>query len=231
MIIRVQINPSRIAWAIVRSGQSVDEYASKDDEVASWLNGHRNPTVKQLEGFSKKVHVPFGYLFLPEVPEESLQFPFFRKIVSGRLSLNVLDTITRLQQRQEWLRDYLIENGFNSLQFVGKFENVRDSRAVCDNIREVLRLKENWALDFASWEAALKALSSKIEEIGIILSFNGIVDNNTTRKIPVEQCRGFVLVDEIAPFMFINNSDSPSAQMFTIVHEFSPCLGWQKCWI
>jgi Zn-dependent peptidase ImmA (M78 family) len=51
--------------------------------------------------------------------------------------------------------------------------------------------------------------------------FNGVVENNTHRPIPVEDCRGFVLVDELAPFMFINNSDGKAAQMFTIVHELA----------
>jgi hypothetical protein len=46
-----------------------------------------------------------------------------------------------------------------------------------------------------------------IEDKGIITVFNGIVENNTSRAIEVDECRGFVLVDDFAPFMFINNSD------------------------
>jgi len=61
----------------------------------------------------------------------------------------------------------------------------------------------------------------RIEDAGIITVFNGIVENNVYRKIPVDECRGFVLVDDFAPFMFINNADSKAAQMFTIVHELA----------
>ena len=61
----------------------------------------------------------------------------------------------------------------------------------------------------------------RIEETGIIVVFNGIVANNTHRVIPVEECRGFVLVDEYVPFMFINNADAKTAQLFTIVHELA----------
>jgi Zn-dependent peptidase ImmA (M78 family) len=60
-----------------------------------------------------------------------------------------------------------------------------------------------------------------IEDKGIITVFNGVVENNGFRKIPVDECRGFVLVNEMAPFMFINNADWKSAQMFTIVHELA----------
>ncbi len=51
--------------------------------------------------------------------------------------------------------------------------------------------------------------------------FNGVVENSTNRPIKVDECRGFVLVDEMAPFMFINNSDGKAAQMFTIAHELA----------
>ena len=64
-------------------------------------------------------------------------------------------------------------------------------------------------------------LSEVIEDKGIITVFNGVVENNTSRPISVEECRGFVLVDDLAPFMFINNADSKSAQMFTIAHELA----------
>lgn len=82
-------------------------------------------------------------------------------------------------------------------------------------------MQENWASNLPNWEEAQKYLVQVLEDCGIIVVFNGVVENNTSRKIPVEECRGFVLVDEYAPFMFINNSDFKSAQMFTMVHELA----------
>jgi Zn-dependent peptidase ImmA (M78 family) len=72
-----------------------------------------------------------------------------------------------------------------------------------------------------TWQEAQDHLIKHVEDKGIITVFNGVVENNTSRPIPVDECRGFVLVDEIAPFMFINNADYKSAQMFTIVHELA----------
>ncbi len=84
-----------------------------------------------------------------------------------------------------------------------------------------LGLHETWTNGFDTWLDALNHLTDQIENAGIITVLIGVVENNSTRKIPVESCRGFVLVDEIAPFMFINNSDSKAAQMFTLVHELA----------
>ncbi|WP_449436526.1 ImmA/IrrE family metallo-endopeptidase [Pedobacter steynii] len=54
-----------------------------------------------------------------------------------------------------------------------------------------------------------------------MINFNGVVENNTHRIIPVDECRGFVLVNEIVPFMFVNAADAKAAQLFTIIHELA----------
>ncbi len=212
-----------LTWAISRAGFDLHEFTLRVPNVQKWLDGEKNPTVKQLEDFSKKVYLPFGYLFLNEPPKEDLPIPFFRtnNTKATKVSVNVYDTILLMQQRQDWLKDYLSENEFQELPFVGKFANSNDIKSIVSDIRETLKLNENWASELKTWQEALNHLSNQIENVGIITVFNGIVENNTRRKIPVEECRGFILVDSIAPFMFVNNSDSKAAQMFTLVHELA----------
>lgn len=219
----VNINADMLTWAIARAGFDLHDFTIRVPNVQKWIEGEKKPTVKQLEDFSKKVYLPFGFLFLPEPPKEKLPIPFFRTndTQATKVSVNVYDTILLMQQRQDWLKDYLKDIELESLTFVSKYKNHFVIADIVADIRKTLGLQEEWASEFRTWQDALNYLTQKIEDEGIIIVFNGVVENNVYRKIPVEECRGFVLVDQIAPFMFINNADSKSAQMFTIVHELA----------
>lgn len=219
----VDVDSNMLTWAIDRAGYNIHDFTKKMPGVQEWLNGDKKPTIKQLEAFSKKVYLPLGYLFLKEPPTEKLPIPFFRSNsgIQDKVSINVYDTIILLQQRQSWLKEYLIDNDFQKLDFVGRFKDQYNVLEIVQSIRDTLGLQEDWASRFGTWQDTLNHLVQIIEDAGIITVFNGVVENNTSRKIDVEECRGFVLVDELAPFMFINNSDGKAAQLFTIVHELA----------
>jgi Zn-dependent peptidase ImmA (M78 family) len=221
----VNIKPNIITWAIERAGYELQDFAANFPRVKDWLENKKQPTVKQLEKFSHKVHLPFGYLFLPEPPTEKLPIPFFRTNQRGssneNVSVNVYDTIMLMQQRQGWLRDFLKENDYERLPFVGKYSDSQNIAQIVSDIRQVLGLDNEWASSFPKLETAIDHLTQRIEDAGIIVVFNGVVENNTSRPIKVDECRGFVLVDEIAPFMFVNNADGKAAQLFAIVHELA----------
>lgn len=220
---KIDINADLLIWAVNRAGYNVEDFMPLFPKLKDWLENKKKPTFKQLQDFAKKVHVPFGYLFLQKPPKEQLPIPFFRtaKDISSDVSVNVYDTILQIKQRQEWLNEYLVDNEFEPLEFVGKFNKKSNYRIVVEDIRKALALNEHWAGSFSNWEETLEYLTQKIEDIGIITVFNSVVGNNTHRPIKVEECRGFVLVDEYAPFMFINAADAKAAQMFTILHELA----------
>lgn len=217
------INPRIINWAITRAGNNLDEFYQKNPHVTEWIAGTKKPTIKQLEDFTHKVHVPFGYMFLNEPPKENIPIPFFRtgRPPSDKVSLNVYHTIQLISERQNWLTNYLTESQYSDLEFVGKFNYDSNYFEIVNDIRAKLNLPKNWATKMGTWEEALDYLTLQIEEVGIIVNFNGIVGNNTRRKISVAECRGFVLVNKKAPFLFINSADAKAAQMFTLIHELA----------
>lgn len=60
--------------------------------------------------------------------------------------------------------------------------------------------------------------------MGVFVVMNGVVNNNNKRKLDVTEFRGFVLHDEYAPFVFINNNDAVSGKIFTLIHEIARIL-------
>jgi len=224
MATRVQkFNRNNIEWAIQRANADLEELLIAFPKLNEWINEESDPTVKQLEKLTKRLHVPFGYMFSDELPEESLTFPFFRagKEANAKVSLNVYHTIQILKDRQSWLTEYMEESNYEKLPFVGKYNLDSSVIEVVNDIRKTLNLQANWASKHPTWERTLDFISYKIEEVGIIVTFNGVVENNTRRKIEVSECRGFVLVNKLAPFLFINSADTKAAQMFTLIHELA----------
>ncbi|MDR0820286.1 MAG: ImmA/IrrE family metallo-endopeptidase [Endomicrobium sp.] len=220
---RINIKHSMIRWAIERSGKEQGFFTKSFPKLSLWGKNVK-PTLKQLQDFSKKATIPFGYLFLEEPLVETLPVPDYRtvddKYIMSSPSPELIETICLMQRRQDWLRSYRIENGSQSLDFAASFSKSNDVE-IAKNIRKTLGLDCSWSENCRNWSVALDELNRKIEDVGIMLIFDGIVKNNTKRKLLVEEFRGFVLYDEYAPLIFVNNSDAKSAQMFTIAHELA----------
>jgi Zn-dependent peptidase ImmA (M78 family) len=221
---KVAVKSDLITWARERSGVPGSALRKRFPKFQEWERGEAQPTLRQLEAFAKTTSTPLGYFFLPNPPEERLPIPDFRTVPGAeaqRPSPNLLETIQTMQLRQGWMREFLIEEGEEPLAFVGCVRLQDDDNGVAARIRETLSLPGNWARVQSTWTEALKTLRETIETIGILVTVNGIVGNNTRRKLDVNEFRGFVLVDEYAPLVFVNGADAKAAQMFTLAHELA----------
>lgn len=211
-------------WALERSGKAMDELEPRFPKLDQWLTGEVRPTLKQLESYAKAVYVPLGYLFLPEPPEETIPIPDLRTMGSrgvAQVSPNMLDTIYLCQRRQAWYRDYCRTAGEDQCSFVGSVtldRRVTDAVAV---IRDELGFTMEARRSCRTWEDALRQFIRLAEAAGVLVMVNGVVGNNNTRKLDPNEFRGFALVDEYAPLVFINGKDTKAAQIFTLAHELA----------
>ena len=57
-----------------------------------------------------------------------------------------------------------------------------------------------------------------LERNRIFVNSTGFVKNNR-RPIPVEICKGFTLIDEYCPFIYINTNNLGGGRIFTLIHE------------
>ena len=221
---RVPVPPEMLRWACERAGYDVDHLAERMPQLPAWIRRERQPTMKQLEKLAKVTHTPLGYLFLPEPPDEPLPVPDYRTVAGaarGRQSPNLLDTLYTMQRRQEWLRESLVENDVGQLPFVASVRLADDPAAVGREMRRTLGLDGGWAAGVRTWQDAVSELRRIIEQLGVMAVINGVVGNNTHRRLSVEEFRGFALTDPYAPLIFVNGADAKSAQMFTLAHELA----------
>jgi len=223
---RITIQPKFFRWALERCGKTKEDMESKFPKIAGWISRDVCPTLKQLESFAAATNTPLGYFFLNEPPEEKLPIPDFRTVKGEpeRPSPNLLDTIQTMQSRCEWMGEFLLEEGQPPLSFIKSATLKANPTEVAIEMRNILSLPNGWANKVQTWEEALRLLRKAIENVGIMVVINGVVGNNTHRVLDVEEFRGFALVDEYAPLIFINGRDYISAQMFTVIHEL--CHLW-----
>lgn len=215
------ISQQTLRWAVRRAGLSEEGGVNAFPLLRQWLDGDKLPTLAQLTKFASKFHVPLGYLFLRQPPQESIPFPVFRGEagIDSKFDLNVYDTVMNIQSRQEWLEDYLKENNIDGCDLVGSINYRVPVNEAVALLRDTLKLEPRWAFGLASVSAAVGILTDKLEQCGIFVAFNGVVGNNTHRVLDVNECRGFALVNASAPYIFVNSGDAKSAQMFTLIHE------------
>jgi Zn-dependent peptidase ImmA (M78 family) len=221
---RVTIKKEVLHWALSRSGLTADTLQRKFPKLRQWETGESEPTLRQLESLAKATLTPLGFLFLAKPPAERLPIPHFRTFAEEPQrspSPAFIETIQMMQQRQSWMRDFLIEKGQDRLPFIQSIKLGDAPQAVAGRIRQTLKLEDGWASKQPTWTEALRLLRETMESAGILVVVNSIVGNNTHRKLDLEEFRGFVLVDDYAPLVFVNGTDSKAAQMFTLAHELA----------
>ncbi|WP_165216482.1 ImmA/IrrE family metallo-endopeptidase [Schaalia sp. ZJ1691] len=224
MVVRVDVAPDLLHWAVERAGWDEETIERRVPKLDSWTSGTHQPTLKQLEKFAHDTHTPFGLLFLPEPPIEDVPIPDMRTIGNTavpRPSADLLDTIYLCQSRQEWYRNYAQENAAGAHEFVGSATVTTSPTLVADQMRDLLGFDLTERGMFSHWEDALRRLIDRIEDTGVLVMVNGIVGANTHRVLNPQEFRGFALADPLAPLIFVNGADTKAAQIFTMIHELA----------
>ncbi|MCP3889375.1 MAG: ImmA/IrrE family metallo-endopeptidase [Desulfobulbaceae bacterium] len=224
------ITPTVLKWARERAEFSDEEAAHKAgvkrERFLQWEEGEALPTFRQAQLLAKAFRIPFGYLYLQAPPPEvdKIDIPDLRTVGGHRaseFSLAFIDLYHDLLRKQEWFREYRLQEGASELPFVGKFTIDNDYKDVARDIREELGVNSKLRASARDWEHFITRLVEQAEMVEILVMRNSIVGNNTHRPLSVDEFRGLVISDSVAPLVFINSADAKSAQVFTLAHELA----------
>lgn len=222
------VNPQLLSWARQRAGFAVADIASKlkvpAEKIDAWESGLQKPSFSAAQKFAAKTYIPFGFLFLDAPPEEQLPLPDLRTVGDhplGGYSLELRDTILIATERQDWYRDYCLSEARDTIDWI-------DSCSINDFVSTLATTQMLLGSQFSErprqFEEYLRQLIHRIEDIGALVMRNSVVGNSTSRHLSADEFRGFAITDDYAPVIFINASDAPQAQLFTLIHEFAHLL-------
>ena len=184
------VTPSVLRWARERLGLSPEEAAKKvkvrPHKLLAWENDQAKPSFTQAMDLARVLCVPIGYLYLEKPPSQEIPIPDLRTL-SGqpprRLSVNFAELLNDVLRKQDWYRDYLLEENSDSLNLVGKFTLRASVQEVASDIRRELRIGEKTAEEAGSWAAYFSILVKRAEEKGVLVFRSGIVKENTHRPL------------------------------------------------
>ena len=218
----VFVNLRVVRKALERIEKSLGKEAVKRyfPKARDWLEGKATPTFRQIEQLAQKALLPLGLFFLEEVSEPELSYVYFRAkggLVEASPELEY--TISKVKERQNFLSDYLKELGWEKLKIVGSIHLKQDVKEAANILRKFLGLNEGWAKQFKTRHEVFKYLRHRVEELGVFVFTNSVVDNNNFRRLDPEEFSGFSLVDDVAPVIFVNTADYLNSQIFTLMHE------------
>ena len=175
------------------------------------------PTFNQLEKISSLINIPVGLLALQQkisVDTQRLSFRTPNSAVVGKMSTELRDTIIEMQEKQSFLQEQIDDElGLASNQL----QHTKDHMAIAETVRTKLKIPINHLAH--SKDHPVRYFRNEISNIGIFVFFNGKIKDNTHRPLSSDEFRGFSLKSTKAPIIFVNQKDSPNAQLFTLIHE------------
>jgi Zn-dependent peptidase ImmA (M78 family)/DNA-binding XRE family transcriptional regulator len=225
MNIPAYITPKIIEWGRERAGLSIDELAYslhvQPTIIREWEEGRSRPNLNKAEAIASRLRIPFGYLFLSHPPNDEVPLPDLRTVNGQRPenpSLDFIDIIQSTLLKQEWYSEYLQQNQGARLPFVGSARLGSDVKKTATEMRELLGIDQAMRAQCPSWQKFKVEFVRRTESIGVLVMQSGVAGNNQ-RRLSVEEFRGFAVVDNFAPVVFINARDAKSAKIFTLAHE------------
>lgn len=218
----VDISSNILKWVISNLNPN-DTKPEILETLLSWENNTKTPTYNKVLDISRATGIPLGYFFLSTPPKENLSFVNYRTIDSLELSnpsRALKTTMLDMELIQDWMHNKLITDGETKNPYVNSLKGKENIDVIAAAIRKELNIKKDWYSKIKTKEDSFRFLRKAISNSGIIVMINSIVRNNSSKLLSIDEFRGFALIDDYAPLIFINSNDSINGRIFSLLHEY-----------
>jgi len=228
MTTQIPVNPAILRWAREGAGLSCEDVAGKlklksitANTVSSWEIGEGSPSYAQLEKLAYEIYKrPLALFFFPEPPKEETPKQAFRTLPEQeiqRMSPQIRYLVRQAKAMQINLDE--LYDGVNPAQNqiardLKYLPNASISGMVAD-VRKYLNVQLADQFQWRNPESAFKAWRKALENCGVFVFKEAFKDNTFS---------GFCLYHDRFPIIYVNNSQPPTRQIFTLFHELAHLL-------
>jgi Zn-dependent peptidase ImmA (M78 family) len=217
---KVKPNPDILKWARKSAKITLEKSASTIskkspvEKIKEWESVECKdfPTMKQVEKLARLYRRPVDVFFLQYIPKDFPALKDFRRNKEEGLSTALIFMMREVQEKQEWLSEFLKRSKQKKLDFIGKYNIKSSADTVAADIRKTLGINTK--------DASLNPLKYWIQKAEAKRIFISLSSNYHTRlKLNSDDFKGFAIADSYAPFIFLNSDDWNEGQLVTLVHE------------
>ncbi|MBU4266265.1 MAG: XRE family transcriptional regulator [Candidatus Altiarchaeota archaeon] len=219
--VKVEVDPDVFKWLRISAGWTVEDVSKRlktsSDVIGKVEGGKRNPTLRQLKELSQVFRRPIAAFLLSEPKKEKPMPKDYRMLpnkedIFDKKTILVLRKARNLQEISEELSKNI------DYQTKPKIERVNNSvnpKEIANNYRKKFDLTEEKQRKFKTAYNFFNYLRDVLEDMNILVF---------QFSMPLEDARGFVLVDELPNIIVVNTKDSIEARVFSLMHEFAHIL-------
>jgi Zn-dependent peptidase ImmA (M78 family) len=214
------VTPAVLKWARESAGIALEAAAQRlgiaPTKLSAAEDGSGMLTFPQIRKAAAVYKRPLAVFFLSEPPATELPVADFRRLpgVTGApISTELRIELRRLSRKREiaaWLGD-----ADRDWSYVGEItiDAAPPAEVVGNELRKVFGYSEQVRRQWRDDYQAFRWWRTIFENLGTLVFLS--------RRISVDEMRGFSIARAPFPLIALNRADSPRARIFTLLHEFT----------
>ena len=214
----IAINPSLLVWAREQSGYDLDRVAKrlqvKEERVAEWEAGERQPTMRQVENLARMFHRPLSVFFMPrppQLPPLAAEYRRLPDVEPGHESPELRLALRQMLTRRENALNLMEELGQAIPEFSLRASLREKPAEVGARLRAATGIPVEAQLAWNNEWQAWREWRAAVEGLGVFV-YQFI-------KVSLAEVRGLALLRTPMPVAAVNGKEMPETKAYTLFHE------------